>query len=177
MEGVGLTSDEAAFEELVRTHQQLVFGFACKLLANAVEAEEAAQEVFLRAHKGLGAFRGEAKLSTWLYRITSNVCLSRLRSPKRRAPLLGEDTLLRLASRDADPAAELDRHELEVALNRAIGELSEDRRVVLVLRDLEGLSYDEIAEVLELESGTVRSRLHRARMEVKEKLEKFYHDV
>jgi len=85
----------------------------------------------------------------------------------------GEDALLRLSDAGPRPDAALERRELEAALGRAIGDLPEDRRVVVVLRDLEGLSYEEIAQVLELELGTVRSRLHRARAELREKLERF----
>ena len=85
----------------------------------------------------------------------------------------GEETLTRLPSNQAGPAAELERGELEAALHRAIAELPEERRIVVVLRDLQGLSYEEIAAALELELGTVRSRLHRARMDLKDKLERF----
>ena len=137
--------ETAAFEELVITYQHRVFGVAVRMLGNAAEAQEVAQEAFLRAHRGLAEFRGDAKLSTWL---------------------------LRLAGGEW-PDAAVERGEVEAALHRAIAELPEDRRIVVVLRDLEGLSYEEIAEVLDLELGTVRSRLHRARADLKEKLERF----
>jgi len=101
------------------------------------------------------------------------LCLNRLASSERRMIREGEETLTRLASSHASPAAELERSELETALHRAIAELPEERRIVVVLRDLEGLSYEEIAAALELELGTVRSRLHRARMDLREKLERF----
>ena len=163
----GRTGDEAhlvdrlrrgeprAFEELVIAYQHRVFGVALRMLGSRAEAEELAQEVFLRVHRAIAEFRGDAKLSTWLYAIASRLCLNRL------------------ASSRAGPADELERSELEAALHRAIAELSEERRIVVVLRDLEGLSYEEIAAALELELGTVRSRLHRARMDLKEKLERF----
>lgn len=162
-----------AFEVLVRTYQHRVFGVAARMLGNTAEAEEVAQEVFLRVHRAIGEFRGEAKLSTWLYTITSRLCLGRLGGRERRVARDGEEVLTRLASGEADPAAALERSELEVALHRAIGELPEDRRVVVILRDLEGLAYEEIAAALELPVGTVRSRLHRARMDLKDKLERF----
>jgi len=165
--------DAPAFEELVMTYQHRVFGVALRMLGNAAEAEEVAQEAFVRAHRALGAFRGDAKLSTWLYAITSRLCLNRLASGERRLVRQGEDALLRLSDAGPRPDAALERRELEAALGRAIGELPEDRRIVVVLRDLEGLSYEEIAEVLELPLGTVRSRLHRARADLKEKLERF----
>jgi RNA polymerase sigma-70 factor (ECF subfamily) len=165
--------DAPAFEELVMTYQHRVFGVALRMLGNRAEAEDVAQEAFVRAHRALGAFRGDAKLSTWLYAITSRLCLNRLASGERRMARQGEDALLRLSDAGPRPDAALERRELETALGRAIAELPEDRRIVVVLRDLEGLSYEEIAQVLELELGTVRSRLHRARAELKQKLERF----
>jgi RNA polymerase sigma-70 factor (ECF subfamily) len=132
-----------------------------------------AQEAFVRAHRALGDFRGDAKLSTWLYAITSRLCLNRLASGERRRARQGEETLLRLADSTPRPDAALERNELEAALGRAIAELPEDRRIVVVLRDLEGLSYEEIAQALDLELGTVRSRLHRARADLRDKLERF----
>ena len=162
-----------AFEELVATYQHLVFGVAVRMLGNAAEAEEIAQEAFLRAHRALADFRGDAKLSTWLYAIVSRLCLTRLASGERRMARQGEETLMRLANTEGDPAAAVERSEVEAALHRAIAELPEERRIVVVLRDLEGLSYEEIAQTLELELGTVRSRLHRARMDLKDKMERF----
>ena len=165
--------DPRAFEELVVAHQHRVFGVALRMLRNRAEAEEVAQEVFLRVHRALDDFRGEAKLSTWLYAIASRLCLNRLAASERRLAREGEETLGRLASGDDDPADTLERSELETALQRAIAELPDDRRLVVVLRDLEGLSYEEIAAALDLPLNTVRSRLHRARMDLKEKLERF----
>lgn len=164
--------ESAAFEELVITYQHRVFGVALRMLGNAAEAQDVAQEAFLRAHRGLSEFRGGAKLSTWLYAITSRLCLNRLATGERRMWRQGEDTLLRLAGGET-PEEALERGELEVALHRAIAELPEERRIVVVLRDLEGLSYEEIAQVLDLELGTVRSRLHRARADLRDKLERF----
>jgi len=132
------------------------------------------EEVFLRAHRALAGFRGEAKLSTWLCGIAARLCLNRLASGGRRMIRDGEEMLTRIPSGEADPATSLERSELSAALHQAIAELPDDRRVIVVLRDLEGLSYEEIARALELELGTVRSRLHRARMDLKDKLERFF---
>jgi RNA polymerase sigma-70 factor (ECF subfamily) len=165
--------DAAAFEDLVTAYQHRVFGVALRMLGNAAEAQEVAQEAFIRAHRALADFRGDARLSTWLYAITSRLCLSRLAAGERRLGRQGEEALLRLADRGPAPDAVLERRELETALGRAIAELPEDHRIVVVLRDLEGLSYEEIARVLELPLGTVRSRLHRARTDLKDKLERF----
>jgi RNA polymerase sigma-70 factor (ECF subfamily) len=162
-----------AFEELVTTYQHRIFGVAVRMLGSAAEAEEVAQEVFLRVHRSVAGFRGQARLSTWLYAITSRLCLNRLTSAERRHGRLGQEALERVASEGADAAARVERTELEAALQDAIAALPEDRRIVVVLRDVEGLSYEEIAEALDLEPGTVRSRLHRARTDLKAKLERF----
>jgi RNA polymerase sigma-70 factor (ECF subfamily) len=165
--------DAQAFEDLVRTYQHRVFGVGWRMLGSRAEAEEIAQETFLRAHRALGEFRGEARLGTWLYAIASRLCLNRLAAGDRRHPRADEEALDRVPSSVTDAATALERTELQTALHEAIAALPEDRRIVVVLRDLEGLGYEEIAEVLGLELGTVRSRLHRARMELKAKLERF----
>ena len=165
--------DLRAFEELVIAYQHRVFGVAVRMLGNRAEAEEIAQETFLRAHRALPEFRGQARLGTWLYAIASRLCLNRLAAPERRLARGDDDALAVAPSHEPDAAATLERAELDAALREAIAGLPEERRIVVILRDLEGLSYEEIAEVLALEPGTVRSRLHRARMDLKAKLERF----
>jgi RNA polymerase sigma-70 factor, ECF subfamily len=165
--------DAKAFEALVVTHQHRVFGIALRMLGSRAEAEDIAQETFLRAHRAIGEFRGEARLGTWLYGIASRLCLNRLASAPRRLERADDEVLLRVPAATADAAAALERSELQAALQQAIAELPEERRIVIVLRDLEGLSYEEIAEALALELNTVRSRLHRARNDLKAKLERF----
>lgn len=165
--------DARAFEDLVTAYQHRVFGVALRMLGRRAEAEEIAQETFLRAHRALGEFRGEARLGTWLYAIASRLCLNRLASAQRRLERGDEDALLRLPAAGGDAAAALERSELSAALHDAIAALPEDRRIVVILRDLEGLAYEEIAEVLGLELNTVRSRLHRARVDLKAKLERW----
>jgi len=162
-----------AFEDLVRTYQHRVFGVGLRMLGSRAEAEEIAQETFLRAHRAIGEFRGEARLGTWLYAIASRLCLNRLASGERRHTRADDDALARVPAGGSDAAMVLEQSELEAALHQAIADLPDERRIVVVLRDLEGLAYEEIAEVLGLELGTVRSRLHRARTELKAKLERF----
>ena len=164
--------DARAFEDLVIAYQHRVFGVALRMLGSRAEAEEIAQEVFLRAYRAIGAFRGEARLGTWLYGIASRLCLNRLASPDRRLAR-GDEALADVAAPTPDAASTAERAELDAALRAAIAGLPEDRRLVLVLRDVEGLSYEEIAETLAIDPGTVRSRLHRARLQLKEKLERF----
>jgi RNA polymerase sigma-70 factor, ECF subfamily len=164
--------DPGAFEELVTAYQHRVFGVALRMLGTRAEAEDIAQEVFLRVHRSVAAFRGDAKLSTWLYAIASRLALDRLAARVTAGGRENEDALLSLRDDGPDPVAGLERRERAQALHRAIGELAEERRIVVILRDLEGLTYEEIAEALGLELGTVRSRLHRARAELRDRLEK-----
>lgn len=165
--------DRRAFEELVRAHQHRVYGLALRMLGDAAEAQDVAQEAFLRAHLGLAEFRGDARLSTWLYTIASRLCLNRLAGSERRLTRPGDEALGRVVDVRPGPDEALERDELDAALHRAIAELPEERRVVAVLRDIDGLAYEEIAEILGLPVGTVRSRLHRARLDLKDKLERF----
>jgi RNA polymerase sigma-70 factor, ECF subfamily len=162
-----------AFEQLVRAYQHRVFGVAMRMLGRQADAEDVAQEVFLRVHRSIADFRGDARLSTWLYGIASNLCLNRLASAAHRRTRTDDEAVRRAPSEAADAAAAFERSEVEAALHQAIAALPDDRRIVVVLRDLEGLSYDEIAQALALEPGTVRSRLHRARLDLKNKMERF----
>jgi RNA polymerase sigma-70 factor (ECF subfamily) len=161
-----------AFEELVIVYQHRVYGVALRMLGRRADAEDVAQEAFLRAYRAVGEFRGDAKLSTWLYAITTRLCLNRLASPAHQRTRLDDELLSRVADDTGDVAAHVERREREAAVHAAIAELDDDRRVVLVLADLEGLAYEEIAEALGVPIGTVRSRLHRARMDLKTRLEK-----
>jgi RNA polymerase sigma-70 factor (ECF subfamily) len=165
--------DARAFEEMVTAYQHRVFGVALRMLGSRAEAEDVAQETFLRAHRALGEFRGEARLGTWLYAIASRLCLNRLASGQRRYERGDAEALLRLPAPGGDAADALERTEVAAALHDAIAALPEERRIVVILRDLEGLAYEEIAEALGLELNTVRSRLHRARLDLKAKLERW----
>ena len=167
------TGDTRAFEELVTTYQHRLFGVALRMLGSRAEAEEIAQETFLRAHRALGEFRGEARLGTWLYAIASRLCLNRLAAASRRHEVPDDTALQQQPAEGADAAAVLEQRELQAALHDAVAALPEERRIVVVLRDLEGLAYEEIAEVLGLPLNTVRSRLHRARLDLKAKLERW----
>jgi RNA polymerase sigma-70 factor, ECF subfamily len=167
------TGDDRAFEELVTAYQHRLFGVALRMLGSRAEAEEIAQETFLRAHRALGEFRGEARLGTWLYAIAARLCLNRLAAGARRHERSDETALLQRPAEGADAAAALERTELQAALQEAVAALPEERRIVVVLRDLEGLAYEEIAEVLGLPLNTVRTRLHRARTDLKAKLERW----
>jgi RNA polymerase sigma-70 factor, ECF subfamily len=176
--------DERAFEEIVRLYQHKVYNLLFRMLGNQDEAEEVAQEVFVTVFKAIDTFRGEAKFSTWLYRIAANHSKNRLKYLGRRSyKATGELTEAAEAeAQDAQPAsirphvdgpdAVLEGLELERAVQRGIAELDEEHRVLIILRDVEDLSYEEIAAITGLELGTVKSRLHRARLQLKEYLAK-----
>ena len=165
--------DGAAFEALVRKYQGWVFTLAYRMLGDRGEAEEMAQEIFLKAYQALKRFERKAKFSTWLYRIATNHCVNHLESRRRRpqghpAPLVEQV---------ADPTPGADRALEQDDLRRLVKEellrLTPEHRAILVLRDIQGLAYDEIGELLGLGPGTVRSRLHRARMDLKERLKPY----
>ena len=160
--------DSAAFEEIVRAHEATVYHLALRQLGSREDAEDAAQEVFLKAYTGLQSFRGESRLSVWLYRVTNNVCIDFLRRRKETVSLYAQDEdgePLELEIPDArfDPAALAERADLREQVGRALDKLPPDARQILLLRELGGQSYDEIAQTLSLDIGTVKSRIFRAR--------------
>ena len=164
--------DLDAFEALVRLYEKRVFALTLRMCGNPEDAAEAAQETFLAAWQGLAFFRGDASFSTWLYRLASNVCIDFLRKQKRRRGLDGvsldeeQGTAAALQVPDSrfTPEGELERKQLRQAVQRGLEKLSQEHRQALILRELEGLSYGEIARVLGVEEGTVKSRIARARL-------------
>jgi RNA polymerase sigma-70 factor, ECF subfamily len=164
--------DQAAFAALVRLHQRTIYGVAWGLTRNAADADDLAQETFVRAWQALGRFRVGEPMRPWLTRITVNLAYSLFRRRKRRPetpiePL--EEAGMQWAAAD-DPVAEAEGREQSARLNAALQNLSEDHRTILVLRVVQDLSYEEIAKTLEIPAGTVMSRLSRARAELREKL-------
>jgi RNA polymerase sigma factor (sigma-70 family) len=164
-----LKGDTNAFEAIVSEHERLVYNIALKMLQSPEDAQDAVQETFIKAYQSLGAFRGESKLSVWLYRLASNVCIDMLR--KRRVQTVslsaededGGEQALELPDERFSPEAELEKKELRRAVREGLGELGDDYRQVLVMREVAGLSYNEIAEATRLDLGTVKSRIFRAR--------------
>jgi RNA polymerase sigma-70 factor (ECF subfamily) len=156
------SGDEEAFELLVRAHQRYVFNLAYRLLGDRSEAEDVAQETFVRAWRGLPSFRAECRFATWLYRIARNVCLNRL--PQLQAELRQTDVLGHtVACPDPTPGDVLDAKERREFLHAELARLPAKYRLVLTLRYLQGFSYAEIAEVLNLPLGTVKTHLYRGR--------------
>ena len=165
-----LDGDADAFEPLVVAHQSFVYNIALKMLSNPDDAFDISQEAFIKAYRSLKDFKGESSFSSWLYRITANMCLDFMRRNKKRKAasivyLDDEDDSKELELPDTrfDPVTELERKELRGAINDALNLLPEDQRSILLLRELNGMSYAEISEALKLEQGTVKSRLSRAR--------------
>ncbi|OPX94535.1 MAG: ECF RNA polymerase sigma factor SigE [Pelotomaculum sp. PtaB.Bin104] len=164
--------DLSAFEELVRIHQNKVYALSLQLSGNRDDAQDLAQEAFIRAFKALGSFRNEADFSTWLHRITVNVWLNSRRKNGGKQlvsldePYRGEDgseVRYEVASNDGDPLQALEEKDLRGLVRTALDGLSEEHRTVLVLREIEGYSYEEISRMLGCSLGTVKSRISRAR--------------
>ena len=179
-----LERDEQAFSEIVRLYGDKVFSLIYRMLGSRPEAEDVAQDVFITVFKTIESFRGEAKFSTWLLRIAANHAKNRIKHLARR-PVEGADPddvsqLRALPDRPSPPVqariegpdAMLEAAQTERLMQEAIANLAEDQRLLVVLRDVEEMSYQEIEEITGLPEGTIKSRLHRARMAIKEWLDR-----
>ena len=176
-----LGGDREAFDRLVLHFQDRVFNLSYRMLGDYDEANDCAQETFVKVYRSLKDFRFEASFATWLYTIAANTCRNRLKSLEFRTrkqmvridPMETSDGA-HASVELADPAPSaldrLTRHEQEIAVQRAIATLTEDHRTVVILRDIEGLSYEEIAAITGYTLGTVKSKLSRARQRLCEKL-------
>ncbi len=174
--------EQAAFEELVRRYQGKAYGIAVGMLHDSEAASDVVQDAFLKAYRHLGRFQGGSSFYTWFYRIVVNLSIDHIRRRKRSArieyddgiarPELGEQKGTDLAPRymDSNPAKAYQRRRLAQEIARCVDALSPKHRAVIVLREYEGLSYNEIAEVLGIAKGTVMSRLFHARKRLQEML-------
>ena len=171
--------DESAFNELVVTYERRVFALVFRMLNRRDEAEDLAQEVFVQVFKAIDSFRGESKLSTWIYRIAVNLCKNRLKYLARRhlrdqadADGMGERNAFTSAKgvivgETTRPDEVLEGNQLEAVVQRSIEKVDPDFRAVMVLRDVEELSYEEIGAITGLAEGTVKSRIHRGRAQLR----------
>ncbi len=180
------SNDAAAFNEIVARYQNKVYNYICRMIGAGVDAEDLAQETFVRAYTNIHSFQSRASLNTWLFRIATNICIDHARRGKRRSMTTslmaeddetGESVECEFPDSRFDPQAVLMNAELGVELDRALAELPEKLRAVVVLHDMEGLPYDEIAGVVDCPLGTVKSRLFNARMALRQKLAPYLEGV
>lgn len=172
--------DTAAFGQLVERYQDALFNGIYRMVSRREDAEDLAQETFVRAFRAIARFQGRSSLYTWLYSIAMNLVISHRRKASTAAgranPLSlqqlhdGDGRPLELNSHGERPEDDAERHERHQLLHEAIGRLEEEHRTVVVLRDIEGFDYQAIAELLGCPRGTVKSRLHRARLALREEL-------
>ena len=165
-----LEGDTNAFEELVLEYEKKVYNVALRMLNNSEDAADMTQEAFIKAYNSLSGFRGDSKFSVWLTRIVSNLFLDFMRSRNRRPTVSlsmededGEDVQLDIADTSQSPEQLLERSLTRESVRRGLQSLPEDYREILLLREIQGLSYDEIAAALDIEVGTVKSRIFRGR--------------
>ena len=166
--------DQGAFEQLVLDNQNKVYALALRLVNDREEAADLAQEAFVKAWQGLASFQGESSFATWVYRLTTNLCIDYLRKQKRREgvePAVSLDDAdsgwAEPADRESDPQLLLEKSERGKALARGLAQLPDWQRRALVLRELSGLSYQEIGAALDIDLGTVKSRIARARLNLR----------
>ena len=167
--------DMFAFEELILKHEKIVYNLALRMMNHSEDAQDIAQEVFLKAYRSLANFDERSAFSTWLYRITHNTCIDEMRKRKGKQTysleeeLESEDGSMQRQVADAGdtPEESLLRAEQKSEILQALDTLLEEHKAAVVLRDVKGLSYEEIAEILELSLGTVKSRISRARNQLK----------
>lgn len=162
-----LSGNTRAFETLVNTYSKTVYNLALRMTGSPEDAADMTQETFIKAFKSLNTFRGDSKFSVWLYRIASNVCLDFLRSKSKKQEVSltaeEEDEEFDIPDLSSLPEEKLMRSLTKDAVRRGLEALPEEYRSILILREINGLSYGEIGEVLSLEEGTVKSRIFRAR--------------
>lgn len=169
----------SAFEKLIYQHQKSVYNMAFSMLGNREDAYDAAQEVFIRVFKSLPGFREQASFSTWVYRITKNVCLDEIRKNKKRNTVSIDretdygDGPVKMQIEDSGPTPDesAERNELVKKVQEGIAKLPEQHRLIIIMRDIQNLSYEEIAGILKCPEGTVKSRINRARTALREIIE------
>jgi RNA polymerase sigma-70 factor (ECF subfamily) len=171
---------ERTFEGLVQEYKNRIYGYICRLTNDSPDAEDITQEVFIRAYQSMHAFRHDAAVDTWLYRIATNLVIDRFRRAKRAPQMVpvvtdAEDSLgeIPASNRDSDPQATAQLFELQKQVQKAIQSLPTKLRSVVVLHDMEGLSYEEVAQAVGCPVGTVKSRLFNARLLLRRKLQHY----
>ena len=175
--------DEAAFKTIVTTWQDMVYNTAIGILQNAEDAEDVSQEVFLQVHESIESFKGESKFSTWLYRITITKSMDHIRKKKRKKRFAKLQSLFSQDNRPIydppdfqHPGVTLDNKEKAATLLKAVKKLPENQQIAFTLHKLEGLSYQEVSEVMKTSVSSIESLLHRAKNNLKKSLEEYYRE-
>ncbi|MCB9522630.1 MAG: sigma-70 family RNA polymerase sigma factor [Myxococcales bacterium] len=181
------TGDRKAFSELVARYQRRAYGIAMGVLRNPDDAMDAAQDAFVKVYRNINGFKGDSSFYTWLYRIVVNVCIDKIRKNRRARNVEYDDTWRRSDEAAVDPlvgntrpmhpGAAHDSKELNGVLKEALSQLSDNHRTIILLREVDGLSYEEIAEVMECHIGTVMSRLHHARKNLQKALKPYLEEA
>ncbi len=169
------SGDVESFEKLIRTHQAYAYNIAYRMMGNEEDAKDASQEALIKVFKSLKGYNGDSAFTTWLYRIVMNTCkdLLRKRKPNEVSIDRGFDTGeespgIEIEDNSSDPVTKYEEKEVRVTIASAIEQLPENFRSVVVLREIQGMSYDEIAEIEDIPVGTVRSRINRGRRILRE---------
>ena len=170
--------DMQAFEELILKHEKIVYNVALRMMNHSEDAKDISQEVFLKAYRNIKNFDERSMFSTWLYRITTNTCIDEMRKRKGKQNYSLEEELenedgsmqRQIADEGDTPEESLMRGEEKGEILQALDTLSEEHRAAIILRDVKGLSYEEISEIIELPMGTVKSRISRARNQLKNEI-------
>jgi RNA polymerase sigma-70 factor, ECF subfamily len=176
--------DKESFREIINKYKKVVYNHSRSFLHDAQEAEDAAQEIFINIYNNIKNFRGDSKLSTWIYRITVNTCKNRLKQMKRLKSQISEEAyenedgeleqrIVNIKDKEEKEPDNLFASEsLRSAILKRVDELTEEQKNVIMLRDVDGLSYEEVGRVMKLSVSAVKSKLFRARENLREKLEK-----
>ncbi len=170
--------DTAAFEKIITEYQNVVYSIAYRYAENPEDAADMSQEVFLKMFRNINTFQFKSKLSTWIYRVAANTCIDLVKKSNRDKNTYsidegyensdGDTKYTEIADDSSQPETVLEDSEVKDAINLAISELNEDYRTVIILRDIQGLSYDEISEIVGCSVGTVKSRISRGRKNLRE---------
>lgn len=169
--------DADVYEKIIQKYQSKVFGLIYNMTKNQNEIEDLAQEVFIKIYKNLGKFKGESSLYTWIYKITVNLCLDEMKKRKNviyldeKIEVDDGEVNRELPSEDKSQEKLYEEKELQEKLHNCINKLPEKQRVMIVLRDIKGFSYEEISKITDVKLGTVKSQINRARLKLKELLD------
>lgn len=175
--------DEASFQEIVSRYTQKVYNLAMRLTRNQEDAEEVLQDVFITVHQKIESFEGKSAFSSWLYRVTANTAFMKLRKRRSTESVSFEDLTSSVKDNwvgktpdDSDMNYMSIRHELRDVIEKAVKKLPQEYLEIFVLRDIDGLSNEEVGEILKLSVPAVKSRLHRARLILRKRLQRYYED-